>query len=255
MKFIDSHCHLDYLKKQTCEETLAKSLEANVDKIITVSVDPSNQNTALALAKQFENVFCTQGVHPHEAKLWDEEVKQKIVKNIKEKEVVGIGEIGLDYHYDQSPRDIQRQSFEEQLQIVAQNELPVVLHSREAEEDTIAILKNFLPQIKKSGVFHCFTSNQKLAEFALDNGFYLGFNGIITFKAAENVRDILKTTPPERILIETDAPFLAPIPYRGKENGPFYIPYVAEKIAEVKKMDLEELTSIVYQNSVTLFQL
>jgi TatD DNase family protein len=166
---------------------------------------------------------------------------------------VAIGEIGLDYHYSKSPHDEQRQAFEEQLQIAIDFNLPVVIHSRDADEDTMAILKNFSSTLKRKGVIHSFTSGLKLAELAIKENFYLGFNGIITFKNAENVRDALRLTPVEKILLETDSPFLTPDPYRGMENAPYYLPFIAEKIAEVKNLELTSVLEHAYKNSIDLF--
>lgn len=253
LKFFETHAHLDYLKEFSLEEILQKSHTAGVDKIITIAVDPNNQDEALSLAHKYDEIYCTQGLHPHEAKFWDESLEKKIRKNLKFPKVKAIGEIGLDYHYDNSPRDIQRQVFEAQLQIVIDSELPVVIHTREAEEDTQAILKNFLPLMKKRGVIHSFTSSENLANFALQEGFYLGFNGIVTFKAAENVRDVLRITPIDRILLETDCPFLAPIPFRGRENQPFYIPYIAKKVAETKCLAVEDLAAQLWNNAEKVF--
>lgn len=253
LRFFETHAHLDYLKEFSLDEILQKSKEAGIEKIMTIAVEPNNQDEVLALAKKYDEIYCTQGLHPHEAKDWSSDLEKKIRHNLKSPKVRAIGEIGLDYHYDNSPRDKQREAFEAQLQIVVDSNLPVVIHTREAEEDTEAILRNFLPQMNKRGVIHCFTSNETLARFALSQGFHLGFNGIITFKAAENVREILRLTPLNRILLETDCPFLAPIPFRGRENHPFYLPYIAKKIAEIKDLPLEELAPQLWANSEEVF--
>lgn len=255
--FIDTHAHLDYLKKGSVESILNESKEANVHKVITIAVDPTNQNKVCELAAQFHNVFSTQGIHPHDAKDFNQSVKENILQNISNnelrKKLVAIGEVGLDYHYDYSPKDVQRKVFEEFLQMSIDCKLPIIIHSREAEDDTIDIIKNFLPQLKFGGLFHSFTSNNSLAEFALNNDFYLGFNGIVTFKKAENVREILSMTPLEKILIETDAPFLAPLPHRGVENHPMFIPYIARAIADHKKIDINQLEQITMENAYRLF--
>jgi TatD DNase family protein len=167
--------------------------------------------------------------------------------------MVAVGEIGLDYHYNNSPADIQKSVFEKQLQIACDQDLPVVIHTRDADEDTKAILKNFSSTLKRKGVVHSFTSSLELAEFVLNEGFYIGFNGIITFKKAENVQEVVKITPPERILFETDSPFLTPVPHRGKENAPYYLPFVAAKIAELKNLEIEGLKKQVYENSLSCF--
>jgi TatD DNase family protein len=166
---------------------------------------------------------------------------------------VAVGEIGLDYHYNNSPRDIQIAVFEKQLQIACDTNLPVVIHTREADEDTRDILKNFSKNLKSKGVIHSFTSSKELAEFVLAENFYIGFNGIITFKNAINVQDVVKITPIEQILFETDSPFLTPVPHRGKENAPYYLPHIVEKIAELKNISLDILKPQVYQNSFRCF--
>ncbi len=251
---IETHCHLDYLKELSTEEIINKSKDLNIQKIVTISVEPKNLDTAYSLAQTHENVYCTQGVHPHEAKFWDEATALKIQERAKENKVVAIGEIGLDFHYNHSPKDKQIEVFEKQLKLAIKYEKPVVIHSRDADEDTINVLKKYSSQLSHKGVIHSFTSGKELAKFALREGFYLGFNGIITFKSAENVRKILEITPIEKILIETDAPFLTPVPYRGRENAPFYLPFVAERIAQEKGYELESFINITTQNAIDLFK-
>ena len=254
---IETHFHLDYLKAHSKEEILELAHKHNVEKVITISVSPENVDAVIDIAQTYPEVYCTQGLHPHEGKEWNPEVKAKILNNLKDplrnKKIVAIGEIGLDFYYSKSPRDEQLAAFEEQLQIAVDHDLPVVIHSRDADEDTIAILKKFSTTLKRKGVIHSFTSGLELAQFALNEGFCLGFNGIITFKNAENVRDALRITPLDRILLETDAPFLTPDPYRGVENAPMYLPFIAEKIAEVKNAPIEDVLQQAYQNSLRVF--
>lgn len=254
---IETHFHLDMLKTMSREEIMAKTLQHNIEKMITISTSPENLDEVISMAASFPQVFCTQGLHPHDGKEWNEKVRQHVLLNLKDykkKKIIAIGEIGLDYYYSKSPRDEQIKAFEEQLQIAVDFDLPVVIHTRDADDDTKMILKKYSSQLKRKGVVHSFTSSLELAQLALDEGFYLGFNGIITFKNAENVRDALRIAPLERILLETDAPFLTPDPYRGIENAPYYLPFVAEKIAEVKNVPLEILLKQAYQNSLDLFQ-
>lgn len=205
------------------------------------------------MAESYDNVFTTQGIHPHEAKKTNEEVFKKIEKGLDHPKVLAVGEIGLDYHYDFSPRDIQIKAFETQLEMACKKDLPVVIHTREADDDTIAIIKNFGPRLKNKGVFHSYTSQKKLAEVALDLGFYIGFNGIISFKKAQEVRDILEMTPVENIVLETDAPYLTPSPHRGIENSPMYLPFVAQTIIDVKSLDALSFLKTAYDNSHQLF--
>lgn len=251
--FIETHCHLDYLKAEPLEEIRRKISEAGINKVITIGVDPQNLDRVKEISELYPEVFFTQGIHPHDSKEATEEEFRKIEERSSLPKMVAVGEIGLDYHYNNSPQDIQKKYFERQLQIAADKDLPVVIHTRDADEDTKAILKTFSSHLKRKGVVHSFTSSIELAEFVLSEGFYLGFNGIITFKKAENVQEVVKITPSNRILFETDSPFLTPVPHRGKENAPYYLPFVAAKIAELKNVDLETLKQEVYQNSLNCF--
>jgi TatD DNase family protein len=250
---IETHCHLDYLKSEPLEELLLKAQEAQITKIITIGVAPENLDTAREIALKYEQVYYTQGIHPHDAKDATEIEFDKIAKRSLEKKMLAVGEIGLDYHYNNSPVDVQRSVFEKQLQLACDYDLPVVIHTREADEDTIAILKNFSSKLKRRGVIHSFTSTMELAEWVLSDGFYLGFNGIITFKKAENVQEVVKMAPMERILLETDSPFLTPVPHRGKENAPHYLPFVAQKVADLKSLDVEFVRTQALGNSLRCF--
>ncbi len=250
---IETHCHLDYLKAEPLDEIRKKISEAGISKVITIGVDPENLDKVKELSDSCPEIYFTQGIHPHDAKEATEVEFNKIVTRSTLPKMVAVGEIGLDYHYNNSPPEIQRKVFERQLQIAVDNDLPVVIHTRDADEDTKSILRQFSAHLKRKGVVHSFTSSIELAEFVLGEGFYLGFNGIITFKKAENVQEVVKITPPEQILFETDSPFLTPVPHRGKENAPYYLPFVAAKIAELKNLDLENLKSQVYQNSLNCF--
>ena len=250
---IETHCHLDYLKERPLIETLDQSSAVGVEKIITIAVSPENLETVMNLTKQDPRLWGTQGVHPHDAEKYTEHTEITIRKNAQNERILAIGEIGLDYYYDNADRAIQRSVFESQLTIASEMDLPVVIHSRDADEDTINILSKFETSLKKKGVIHSFTSGPELAQYAIDQGFCLGFNGICTFNSAENVRDIIRMTPVENIILETDAPFLTPIPYRGTENASFYLPFIAEKVADVKNIPIEIFLAQVYKNSQTLF--
>ncbi|WP_408097848.1 TatD family hydrolase [Peredibacter sp. HCB2-198] len=251
--FIETHCHLDYLKALPLEEIRKLISEAGIQKVVTIGVDPLNLDKVQELSQNCPEVYYTQGIHPHDAKEATDVEFNKIRTRGIEPKMVAVGEIGLDYHYNNSPPDIQKTVFEKQLQIACDLDLPVVIHTREADEDTKAILKNFSSKLKRRGVIHSFTSSLDLAEFVLGEGYYIGFNGIITFKKAENVQEVVKITPTSKILFETDSPFLTPVPHRGKENAPYYLPFVAAKIAELKNVDLEKLKAEVYQNSLSCF--
>ena len=250
---IETHCHLDYLKAYTLEEIREKIKEAGITKVVTIGVDPGNLDKVLALADQYPEIYFTQGIHPHDAKEATTVEFDKIKSRSSHPKMVAVGEIGLDYHYNNSPPEIQKKVFEQQLQMAVDADLPVVIHTRDADEDTKSILRNFSSSLKRKGVIHSFTSTIDLAQFCLHEGFHIGFNGIITFKKAENVQEVVKITPAERILFETDSPFLTPVPHRGKENGPYFLPHVVSKIAELKGMNEEILREQVYKNSLLCF--
>ncbi|MDX1569329.1 MAG: TatD family hydrolase [Xanthomonadales bacterium] len=250
---IETHCHLDYLEQASTEEIVRRAREVGVERLITIGVEPANLGTVRRLIEDHPTVFGTQGVHPHQAGLFDEAAAAEIETHLGSEKIVAVGEIGLDYYYDNAPRAVQRTVFARQLDIAASHDLPVVIHTREAEADTAAILAEHAPRLARKGVIHSFTSSVALAEQCLELGFSLGFNGIVTFRNADNVREVVAATPPERILLETDSPYLTPVPYRGRENAPFYIPFVAEEVARVKDQDVEQLLATAYRNSLALF--
>lgn len=250
---IETHCHLDYLDGEGLADTLAQSAAAGIERIITIAVSPSNLSRVLELTREAANIWGTQGIHPHEAAAYDDQVEALIRKHASDPRILAVGEIGLDYHYDHADRAVQRTVFERQLQLAVELDLPVVIHTREADEDTRDILRAFSPLLKRKGVLHSFTSGLPLAEYCLGEGFTLGFNGIATFNSADNVRAVVNATPVEQILLETDAPYLTPVPYRGRPNAPFYLPLIAEKIAEVKQIEVEALLAQVYRNSMAQF--
>ncbi|MEM9301953.1 MAG: TatD family hydrolase [Pseudomonadota bacterium] len=253
LPLIETHCHLDYLKAAPTEEIIATARAVGVERFVTIAVEPANFDAVRTLAHSYPEVWGTQGVHPHEASKFDADADARIVASAADERIVAVGEIGLDYHYDHSPRAVQRAAFARQLEIAADSDRPVVIHTREAEDDTRAILAEHGPAVRRRGVIHSFTSSPALAEFCLDQGFLLGFNGIVTFNAADNVREVVALTPVERLLIETDSPFLTPVPYRGRENAPGFIPFVAEKIAAVKAVPIDALLRQLHTNSIGLF--
>ena len=250
---IETHCHLDYLQNSPVSEIIEQSKELGVEKIITISVEPANFSNAADLAKKYSNVYCTQGVHPHHANLYTTEICKDLNSRLSTlTKVVAVGEIGLDYHYLKSPKEDQIKAFKSQIELSLKHNLPVVIHSRDADEDTIKILSRYDSSLR--GVIHSFTADKPLAEYALSNNFYLGFNGIITFKNASNVREILSLTPLENILLETDSPFLAPVPHRGKENSPCLLPFIAEAVAKIKSVPLEQVIEQTNANANKLFE-
>ena len=250
---IETHCHLDYLEAEELAGTLARAAEVGIERIITIAVSPGNLDTVLSLANSHPTIWGTQGIHPHEAESYTPAVAACIRSRMSQPRILAVGEIGLDYHYDHADRAVQRSVFEQQLQIAVDTDMPIVVHTREADDDTRDILGNFSRQLARKGVIHSFTSSLALAEYCLGEGFSLGFNGIATFNAADNVREVIAATPLELMLLETDAPYLTPVPYRGKPNAPCYLPFIAEKVAQVKDCDIEQLLAQAWQNSIAVF--
>ena len=192
---IETHCHLDYLKEQPLDDIIANAEAVGIERIVTIGVAPDNLATVIKLTESYANVWGTQGIHPHDAEHYSDAVEETIRHNLDHPRILAVGEIGLDYYYEHSERQIQRQVFERQLQIACDHDLPVVIHSRDADEDTQSILGNFVADMKYKGVIHSFTSGLALAEYCLDVGFCLGFNGICTFKQADNVRAAVSLAP------------------------------------------------------------
>jgi TatD DNase family protein len=252
---IDSHSHLDDRRYDADrEQILTRAREAGVERCVTIGCDLATSRAAVELADRYPFVSATVGVHPHEVRHikggWYDELRQ-LARHPK---VVAYGEIGLDYHYDHSPRDVQRARFREQVRVARELRLPIVVHTREAQDDTIAILKEEGAG-EVSGVFHCFSGDAWLAKDALELGFYLSFSGVLTFQNATMLREIAATVPLDRILIETDCPYLTPVPYRGKRNEPAYVSFVAQALAGLKAMSTEEIGRITSENASKLFHL
>ena len=250
---IETHCHLDYLDQADLEITLEKSRQVGIERIITIAVSAGNLESVMKLATSSANIWGTQGIHPHEAESYTPEVDAIIRRNAGHAKILAVGEIGLDYYYDHADRAVQRSVFEQQLQTAIELDLPVVIHTREADDDTRDILKNCSTSLTRKGVIHSFTSSLALAEFCLAEGFMLGFNGITTFNSADNVRQVVAATPMTQLLLETDAPYLTPVPYRGRPNAPYYLPFIAETLAAIKEVDVEVLLQQAYRNSLDVF--
>ena len=253
VEWVDVHCHLDRLEGGPAA-AFKLAQDAGVKKLITIGTDPDDLPLVLELAEKFSpDVYCTLGIHPHEGVKYSTAVGDFIRKNAIHKSVVAIGEIGLDYHYDQSPREEQKFAFREQLKIAQDLGLPVEIHTRDAEEDTIEILKEFKGQV--IGLIHCFTGTGWLAEQALALGFNISISGVVTFKNAQSIRDTVKyIIPLDRIHVETDAPFLAPVPMRGKSNTSAYVVHTAQVVADLKNISLQALSEQTKKNAKTLFK-
>jgi TatD DNase family protein len=254
---VDSHCHLDYPDFQTegVREIVARADSAGVGHFMTICTEISKFPQILAVAEQFSNMNCTVGTHPHHAAEPQEiDVKRdEIVKIAKHPKVAGIGETGLDYYYKHSPPAEQQKVFATHIEAAVETGLPLVIHTRDADDDTVRIMRD-AGQGKARGVMHCFSGGQKLADASLELGFYISFSGIITFKKAEELREVVKHVPLERILVETDSPYLAPVPHRGKRNEPAFVVHTARMVAELKGLAPEEVARRTTQNFFTLFR-
>ncbi|MEW6544084.1 MAG: TatD family hydrolase [Nitrospirota bacterium] len=253
---IDTHVHLDDSRYDGDREAvLDRAREAGVEVFVTIGCDLATSRAAVELAERHPFIYATIGVHPHEVRLIGDGWYDELRRLAQHPKVVAYGEIGLDYHYNYSPPKLQRERFREQICLARDLGLPLVIHTREAQEDTIAILREERGDTA-GGVFHCFSGDAWLAKGALDLGFCLSFSGIITFQNATTLREIAKTVPLDRLLIETDGPYLTPAPHRGKRNEPAYVKLVAEKIAEVTGAgSQEDIGRITAQNARRLFKI
>jgi TatD DNase family protein len=255
MPLVDSHCHLDYTPLvEDRAGVVTRAREAGVVRMINISTTRKDFPQVRATAELFDDVYCSAGVHPHHAGDDGENVTtDDIIVLADHPKVVGIGETGLDYHYDHSPRDRQAESFRAHLRACVALGLPVIIHSREAEADTAKILKEESVGGKLTGVMHCFSSKRALAEDALALGFYISFSGILTFKNADDLRAVARDVPLDRLLVETDSPYLAPLPFRGKPCEPAYVVHTAKMMAEIKGVGLEEIGQQTTENFFRLF--
>ncbi len=251
---VDSHCHLDYdgLSDQL-PGVLARAEEQGVGLMLSISSRVKNFTRLLALTEAHENVFCTVGTHPHNAHEELDVTVADLVRLSNHSKVVGLGEAGLDYHYDLSPRAAQMQGFKNHIAAARETGLPLVIHTRMAEEDTARVLEDEMARGPFKAVLHCFTSQQWLAEKGVELGLTVSFSGILTYKNAEDIRATAKALPVDRILVETDAPFLAPVPFRGKDNEPSYVVKTLEQLAAVRGLSRDEMAFLTSANFFRLF--
>jgi TatD DNase family protein len=250
---VDSHCHLDYPDlAPDLAGVLARAASAGVGAMITIGTRMHEFPRVRAIAEAHTQVFCSVGIHPHEAANESADTAA-LVEHARHPRVVGIGETGLDYFYDKSPRPQQQANFRAHVAAAREAGLPLIVHTRDAEEDTAAILKDGMGQGGLTGVLHCFTSSRWLAEQAIEMGLYVSISGIVTFRNAEALRETVKALPLERLLVETDSPFLAPVPVRGRPCEPAYVMHTAAKVAELKGVTPDELAAATTANFRTLF--
>ena len=248
---IDTHSHINFQDyKENFEKFLSEIKQNEVEKIIIPGVEPLSFNEIISLCNKYEMIYGALGVHPSEFKTYNQEVEETIYKLIKESKIVAIGEIGLDYHYGFDSKEEQKDILRKQLKIAEETKLPIIIHDREAHEDVFEILQEY----KLSNViFHCFSGNSAFAEKCIEKGYYIGIGGVVTFKNAKELKESTKIIPLDRILLETDAPYLAPVPFRGKINSPIYLKYIAQEIANIKEINIEEVKEKTTINAKRIF--
>lgn len=258
MKFFDNHAHLDDEKfDEDREELIEKIHNDEIDKFVSAGYSLESSKKSIELSKKYDFIYSTCGISPNdipqnEEELWKEldEIKKLAKEN---KKVVAIGEIGLDYHWNTENKELQKKAFIEQIKIANELNLPIQIHTRDAVMDTLEILKQ--NNVNKKGIFHCCPLNRELVKEGLKLGFYISFAGPVTFKNSKNANEIIEMVPNEKMLIETDSPYLSPEPFRGKRNDPRNVKFVAKKIAEVKNITIEEVANITYENAMRIFDL
>lgn len=247
---VDSHCHLDYF--EDADAVIARARAAGIGRLLTIGTTMAKFENVRAIAERHDDVACSVGIHPHEAAQEAADLA-RLVEAARHPKVVGIGETGLDYYYDKSPRDQQARNFRVHIAAARQTGLPLIVHTRDADDDTAKIMADEMGQGAFRGVLHCFTSSLALAEAALARGFYISLSGIVTFKNAEPLREVARRIPLDRLLVETDAPYLAPVPMRGKRCEPAYVAHTAAYVAALRGMSASELAAVTTANFRKLF--
>lgn len=259
---IDSHCHLDARQFDADREAaIGRAVENGVTRIVNPGVDLLSSRAAVTLAQRYQSIYAAVGVHPHDAKTLDAAALEELARLAGSPKVVAVGEIGLDYYRDLSPRDAQRRAFEAQLELATQLALPVIIHDRDAHDDVLAILHDWratldtrhLPLAARPGVLHSFSGDVSLAEQVMALGFWIGISGPVTYQNASRLRDVVRAVPMERLLIETDAPYLTPHPHRGRRNEPAHVCLVAQALAQVRGLTLSQVTTQTSASARTLF--
>ena len=255
MNLIDSHAHLDDRRfDEDREEVIERAGQDGVTQIINIGCDLASSKRSVELAAKYACIYATAGVHPHDAKDVPPDYLEQLRKLLQQPKTVAVGEIGLDYYYDHSPRQVQKEVFIQQLNLAKEVQLPVVIHLRDAYGDFLEIMKKErLGPV--NGVMHCYSGSLEVAEECLNMGFYISFAGPVTFKNAGKLKEVARVVPLEKMLVETDCPYLTPVPHRGKRNEPAYVKHVAEQIAELKGITIAEMSRAVYQNTKELFSI
>ena len=252
---IDSHAHLDMRDfNKDRNDVIQRAHDCGIEHIITVGIDVKSCGSAIRLSDEFDSVYATVGIHPHHVKEIDETSYDLLRAFARHKKVCALGEIGLDFFRNISPQDVQKKRFRELISLARELKLPVVVHDRDAHDETLAILKEE-KAFEVGGVLHCFSGDYGMAAQCFDMGFYISIPGTITFRNAHTLQEVVRRSPLERMLIETDAPFLTPVPFRGKRNEPSYVRFVADSIAQLKGIDANEVARVTTRNARSLFQI
>jgi TatD DNase family protein len=251
----DTHAHYDDEKFDEDRDALLKELHANgISYILNASADLESLDASIELSRKYDFVYAALGVHPHYAEKMNEEIVQKIRLLSKNSKVVAIGEIGLDYYYDNSPRDIQKYWFEQQIELAKELELPIIIHDRDAHEDTMNIIKKTNAK-QVGGIFHCFSGSRELAMEALSHNLYIAVGGPVTFKNSRKIKEVVEAVPLEKLLVETDCPYLTPEPHRGKRNNSGYLVHTLDKIAEIKGISKADVSKATLNNAKKVFKI
>lgn len=251
---IDSHVHLDDEAFNGDREDIIKSLGENgIELVINNSSDLPSSERSVELANKYENIYAAIGVHPHEARTYDDEVEKRLIELSRDKKVLAIGEIGLDYYYDNSPRDVQKEVFKRQIELAAKLKKNIVIHSRDAAKDTFDILKEAHEKYDFTALIHCFSQSVDMMREYLKMGDYIALGGAVTFKNAKTPKEVAKTVDLDRLLLETDCPYMTPVPYRGKRNEPKLVKFTCQYIADLRQMDALELEKITGENTKRFF--
>ena len=256
IKIIDSHCHLNFPQfKGKLDEIVKRALEKGVYRMLTISTKLNEINELESISKSYSEVYNSVGVHPHECKNYENLTLNDLIKHTKNSKCIGIGESGLDFYYENSPKELQTKLFRIHIDAARETKLPLIIHTRNADTQTIQVLTEEMKKGPFTGLIHCFSTSKELAKNAINLGFYISLSGIITFNQSNDLRDIIKDLPLDKLLVETDAPYLAPEPFRGKCNEPSYVIHTAKILADLKKIEFETVANKTTENFNRLFNI
>ena len=253
MIFVDTHTHINYLKKISIKDCIKNAYENGVEKLIVPAASPGDIDIVYELANKYENVYGMLGIHPEDAINWDDNITEKIKEFSTSDKIVGIGEIGLDYYWDKKHIEEQKDIFIKQIKLANELNLPISVHDRDAHKDTFDLLREY----NKSSdvVMHCFSGSVEFSKECIKEGFYIAIGGVVTFNSALKMKEVAKNVPLNKLLLETDTPYLTPVPHRGKENQPAYIKHIAETIANLRNTSVQEIANMTTQNAYKVFKI